>query len=489
MADVTLRPPTNAIQPGAYSAVDASALSGQGVTPSPPTVAVPGACLGGAPNTPMYFRDSQALRNVLRSGPAYDCARFVMSTGAQPVCVIRVGSGILQGTKSLAGASGNPVTLTSIDYGSWTNSIQVTVAANNLITITYVDRLGVTYNEVFNAGTSATAQQVVDLINGNTPGTGASRWVTASTNTGTMPLSTAAISALASGADGTLAGGDWTTGLTKLETEDVDVIVPATGDASVHAQVQTHCDNMSTTLARKERVGIYGAVAGESVAAQITRIASLRNKRSQLVYPGFVGFDDGGNLKTWDPFYMAGLIGGINAVLPDAATSLTHQRVPIINVEKLLSTVQGSDVDQLLTAGVTPIARATATGFWVVDSLSGYNTDDIFRDFHKIRSIDDIAVRARTRLEDKYVGGKSLLNQANAIKRDADALLNEFKGIGLCRDFAPSTVEQPPGNLKTYVITLPVMPVDTTKFIYLTVALQPSSTLQALPAVAPDANS
>lgn len=479
MPDANTRFPFNAVQPGGYSVVDASALIDSESNPGAPVVGILGDCTGGKPNTALVFTRPQALKSILRSGPAFDCARFALSR-AQKVIVVRVGNAIAQGTKALAGATVSPVTLTAIDYGVWTNSIKVTVAANNKVTITYTDPNGVTFTEVFDAGTGATAQDVVDFINGKKPGVAASAYVTAAVTAGTMPLTVAAISNLTGGADtGTIVSGDWTTGLTALETEDVSLVTVATGDATVHAQVVTHCNAMSAVGARKERTAIVGGVAGESVTTVIARMTALREKRAQVVYPGVSLFDVNGNVTAYAPFYAAALVAGEHAALPDVATSLLHSVLPILDVEKRLSTISGGDIDLLLAANISPIAPRPGGGFWMVDSLSGYQADASLRDFHKTRTADESARRLRTRLEDKFVGKKALSRTADSIKREALAELTDQVTEELLRAFRQPEVVQSPTDPRTHLVTCPVMLPDTNKFILLTLALQPPSTAPA----------
>src|ERR1700684_935356 len=101
--DFQTRPNTNVVQPGAYSAGSASELN----SPAPNTGPIPviiGQATGGPPGEPLYFSSASTLLAVLRSGPAYDGARFALSAGAQQVCVVRVGKKVTQATIELAGA-------------------------------------------------------------------------------------------------------------------------------------------------------------------------------------------------------------------------------------------------------------------------------------------------------------------------------------------------------------------------------------------------
>lgn len=482
MTDVTPRFPLNTIQPGAYSLLDPSALSSAEGVAGAPVVAVLGDCAGGKPNTALPFTRQQTLKTALRSGPAFDTARAALIGGAQRVIVVRVGNAIAQASKALAGTTVTPVTLTAIDYGSWTNNIKVTVAAANKVTVSFTDAFGTTYNEVFDCGAAATAQDVADAINGKKPNISGSAYVTATVGAGTMPLTVAAITNLAGGADtGAIVTGDWTAGLLPLETEDVSLVVAATGDATVHAQVLTHCNALSVPSARRERTTIAGGLPGEDVPTTVTRMTALRDKRAQLVYPGVTLFDVNGVATAYAPFVAAGYIAGKHAGLPDPATSLTHADVEILDVAKRLSQIPGGDVDVLLAAGVSPIAPTPGGGFWLVDSLSGYTADGSFRDLHKIRTADEVARRLRTVLEGKFVGGKTLNGTADAIRIAAVSELEDQLTEQLIRAFVRDQVAAVanPADPRTYLVACPVMLPDTTKFILLTIALQPASTAVA----------
>lgn len=477
MPDTTINPAINPLQPGAYSFVDPSALIDGDQSVLSPVVAVVGVAQGGKPLSALYFRGPGPLRQVLRGGPGYDVARFAFAGGAQRVCFVRVGNSVAQSTLALAGATSTPITLTSKDYGAWTATIKAQVATNNVVTITYTDPTGAVFTETFNCGSSATAQDVADFINGKKYGVPASAYVTAAVTAGTMPLTVAGLASLTGGSDGTSpASGDWTAGYAVLESEEVSIVVPATGDATQHAALLTHANNMSTSLARKERTVVAGGVAGETTSQAAARMTgALLDKRFQLAYPGMYEFDSAGNLALYDPFYAAGKLAGLHAALRDPATSLVHAGFPAIDMERRLSSIQNGDIDTLLAAGVTPIAPRPGGGWWIVDSLSGYRTDETFRSFHKIRNADYVAQRARTVLESKFVGQKSLAGSASAILAAANSLLRDLRSEEVIRAFQTPVVTAT--NTRTYTVSLPVMLVDAVKFIFITVALQPSSTV------------
>ena len=291
-----------------------------------------------------------------------------------------------------------------------------------------------------------------------------------------MPLTAASVTNLAGGTDELEPAAEaYTNALKVLEPEPISIIVPATGSASIHAQVQAHCDNLSQPLARHERTCVVGGEKGETTGQTLTRAGNIRDKRVKLVYPGGYDYSTAGQLTLYDPFYMAGKVAGMLCALPDVATSLTHQTIEIVAAERKLSTVQGSDIDQLLTGGVTPIAPSVNPGaYWIVDDLSTWVSTEYWRDFHKIRTADYVGQIMRSELEPKFVGGKILDGSTNKVQTAAEGVLAGLQIQGIIRAYEPVTVSyiEP----RTFLLSLPVMLPETLKFIPVQVALQPAAT-------------
>lgn len=490
MPALTTRPNYSVVQPGAYSAVSASELT----TPAPgagPIVAILGSCQGGAPNTPLYFTSPGVALQALRGGAAYDGVRFALGSEAPQVCVIRVGKEVKQGTLSLAGTAGNIVKLTSLDYGTWVNSIKVEVTSGPIVTLKYTDAYGNVYSETWNfttlEGGTPTNAKVAEAINGKLFGYQASNYVTAAAEAGTGGLKVAAAAPLTGGQEEAPEATHWTKGLEALETQEVSVVVPMTGEASVHALVQAHCEVMSLPNARRERTCEVGGSSGETVAQQLTRVGNLTNARTQLVYPGFYGFNSKGEKTLYDPFYRAAKVAGERCALADAATSLTHKEAKMeIEPEVQLSTAQGGAIDQLLTAGIAVWAPKPGGGTWCVDDVTcSKEAAGTFRDVISVRSADYTARYLRRILETKYVGGKGLTGTRESMQTQAEAALKELVSAGIIRAYQTPTVEFGPSTPpvvtpnNSYNVVAPVMLVGVNKFIFITVALQSSSSIQA----------
>lgn len=487
MTDVFPGLPFSPIQPGAYSVLDTTAIAAAQVGPRRKVVALLGAATGGTPNSPLFVYSQQALKQLLRSGPLYELARLAMIGGSNPVCVVRAGAGILPATAAIASAGGTALNLTTALVGALANSVKYSVVAGALIVQFTDPDTGVTSKETYTPTASGAAipAQIVAMINGLVPGVAKSTLIaTATVGANPAALSTAGSTAFTGGSDGTLSGGDWTTALTALEPTDISIVVPATEDATIHAQVTTHCVNMSQPSAKRERTSKVGGAIAETVSQVLARAATtgVLNRRTQLVYPGVKLFDSTGTLTLLSPMYAAAYLAGRTVALTDEATSMTHQFLDdIVDVEVSLSTLQGSDIDKLLSANVCVLAPADGGGIWVVDDLTLEPNDPTYHDVCKVRSLDEVSQRLRTRVNTEWVGKKGLSATAGSIAQTAKAELDVMKAAQLIRDFQAEgiVVQQDPAQANTFSLHAPVMPVDTVKFVPITIAIQPAATAVA----------
>lgn len=481
--EAVARPPYNVIQPGTYSSVNATALAEAALTEGQPILAIVGTCKGGQPNTPLYFDSPVTAQNVLRSGKLYDAVRLAFRSGTSPICAIRIGKEVKQASLALAAITlGTAVTIKARDWGSWANAITIAVEAGPIVKLSYTDEQGNVYKQEWNLSSiesgKPTNAQVAEAINGLLPPFSASPLITAEAGTGTGGLKTASSAPLTSGSDGLEPEAkNWEEGLKALETEPISIVVAATAEATVHAQVAAHCEAMSTPQAKKRRTAIYGGALGETEAQTKERLKNLPYARAQLVWPGVEVPNTSGEKTLYDPFYAAAIVGGMHCALADQATSLVHAYVPVLGVEKALSTIQGGPIDQLLEGNVTPIVKAPGGGVWIVDSLSGYNRQDgVFRDFIKIRTADAIAEGLEAELR-PFIGGKTLTGTAESIKAKAEAYLKRQVNR-LIVAFQPVTVEGGPSQApivtseNSYNVGAPVQLVGTTKFIFIGISLQ-----------------
>lgn len=228
-------------------------------------------------------------------------------------------------------------------------------------------------------GTSATItgtlQAVVNWFNA-VPIVSATR----AANVGTLPATMTAPAYFTSGSDGTATTTDWQAAFTALQNVPTGrIIVPVTGDASIHAMASTHNNYMSDPTVRHNRVSIVGGILGESVNSVVQRAANLNSRRVSLVWPGIQDTDPTTQqIKTYAPYVVAAQLAGKLSTLP-ITQALTHQSISAKGLEGTLqSTLQKSDYDTLSISGVMAVKffqRDSGSYYGVVRSLTTWLQD------------------------------------------------------------------------------------------------------------------
>ncbi len=207
----------------------------------------------------------------------------------------------------------------------------------------------------------ADLQAVIDWINGQSEGF----------FTAVRPAGAGAVPAnipftyVSGGTDGSTTNTEWTNAFTVLQSEDVQWIVPATSDASIHAMADAHCQFMSS-VGRKERRAICGTALSTTDSAAIALAKALNSDRTSLVHLGHYEYSLAGVLTLYAPFITAARIaGGFAGVNP--GTPLTNKAIVARGLERKLR--NPTDTDVLITGGVLCL-EDTPQGFKVVKSIS-----------------------------------------------------------------------------------------------------------------------
>lgn len=237
----------------------------------------------------------------------------------------------------------------------------------------------------------------------------------------------------AGGSDGTTpVNTDWQNGFDALQGQDVQLVVPVTGDATIHAMANSHCQTMSSAQYRRERVAIVGGVAGESVSQAQTRAVNLNSDRCQLVYPGVLDYatDGSGTLVTVPPYLVAAQKAGLSSALA-ISTSATNKPLGAHGLEIAL---KPSDLDNLVDSGVTVIENRTAPqpGFRIVQDLLTWQADKRYtrREFSTKMALDEVARRLRATLEDR-IGQTNGPVLVTAVRSDLTTTLDRLAQQGI----------------------------------------------------------
>lgn len=138
----------------------------------------------------------------------------------------------------------------------------------------------------------------------------------------------------------------WIKFFDSLSNFDIFYIVPLTSDASVHAELASHINEMSGNLG-KERRGVVGGENGETVAETINRAKALASDRIQIVHGGFYDVNSSNQLELYPPYILAAQHAGRAAFLEDGE-SATHDVYKMSSPEYKL---EKNEITQLLQGG------------------------------------------------------------------------------------------------------------------------------------------
>lgn len=267
-------------------------------------------------------------------------------------------------------------------------------------------------------GTKAIVQAVIDFFNNETQGefiaaleTGASR---------TTLQNNASFVFMASGSNGTATNSDWIAALAMLEKFDVNHILPATGDATIHQLVVSHCEQMSQITKKKYRsCGVGASSATTTRAGRQTEMRALNSSRAEYHCTPFYRPDVFQNNITaeWAPFYGAALTAGIRFgnFITISATFKT------LNVVGLKEKYTDTEIEQYLSTGATLFKREER-GTVVVHNLTTYQGDNLILNLPSaLRTVDFITadiqrkVQARIAQMDRAATGMMIAEMQNWI--------------------------------------------------------------------------
>lgn len=212
----------------------------------------------------------------------------------------------------------------------------------------------------------ADLQAIIDWFNAN-----AFELVTAkrADAAGTLPANRP-YTFLTGGSDGNTITTDWYDALVALQSKDVQWVAATTGDAAVHALVDTHVDFASGTL-RRERRAILGTVLGTTDAQALDAAKSLNSKRTSLVHIGHYKYALSGKLEL-RPAYMTAALIAAGFAGSNPGTPLTNKSLKVQGLERDL--LNPTDTDELLLGGVLPVEN-TDTGYKVTQSITTWLGD------------------------------------------------------------------------------------------------------------------
>jgi hypothetical protein len=287
---------------------------------------------------------------------------------------------------------------------------------------------------------------------------------------------------LTGGANGSATTDDWDQAFQLLKTMDIDLILPLTSDASIHAMADSHADYMRGPNGKSERrVFVGGALqnwTGE--ANRATALTALKNAakalnsdRTMHTGLGSKHYGPDGKSKLYPGYITAAMYAGIAAggspVLP-----LTRKYLRCLGLEVELRV---SEIEELLEGGIAvPIPDTVqGAGYVISRQVTTWNQDsDLYRiEFSVGRGADYIASEVRKRHE-LLIGEPGSEQMDATIINLTNSVLQEAKLAGYIRDYDPKQTQLRADNTIRYVdySAQPILPIN---WIFSTYYLLPTT--------------
>lgn len=286
---------------------------------------------------------------------------------------------------------------------------------------------------------------------------------------------------LTGGVDGTTTSTDWDDALALLRGMDIQIVVPLTSDASVHAKVDSHCTYMSGPNGKSERRCFVGGALQSwtnegartsNITALVGLAKDLNSDHSMHVGLGCHKYDPDGVKKLY-PAYItacmyAGIAGGSTPVYP-----LTRKYLRCLGLEVEL---RQSEIETLLEGAVAvPIPdMVKGSGYVISRQLTTWNQDDdLYRIEYSVgRGADYIARQVRNKHEE-LVGLPGTESLDITIVNITNAVLAAAKRDGYIRYYDPKKTQLRVDGTVRYVdyYAEPILPVS---WIFSTYHLQPT---------------
>jgi len=254
---------------------------------------------------------------------------------------------------------------------------------------------------------------------GDSQGAGPYTWTSYSravADVGSCPLSEMARLALKNGAGlvyGIPAGQDYAAAFEQAAAlQGVTVVVCDSTELTVQQALRDMVEECSN--ARKERIAVVGAAAGESVEALIQRAAGLNHERVVLVAPG--GVNDAG--EPADGSGCAAAVAGAIAGNTDPALPLGGAELS--GLKGLGAVYTEEDIDRLVRGGVTPLEMVSGSGSVVravtTRTTTGSAADATWRELTTILVVDEVIPGIRTALRTRFSRVKNTEQTRGAIR-------------------------------------------------------------------------
>ena len=224
--------------------------------------------------------------------------------------------------------------------------------------------------------------------------------------------------------------------------EDIAVVVCDSGELTVQQALRDSV--LSASAARRERIAVVGAAAGEEVSALVERAKGLNCERMVLVAPGSVDGEDAAQ----DGLSAASAVAGAIAAQSDPAIPLGGAE--LLGLKGLSAQYSDNDIDLLVRGGVTPLESVSGQVGVVrgvtTRTSSGEVEDSTWRELSTILIVDDVIPTLRDSLRSKFRRAKNTAQSRGAIRTQVVLELENKKSREIITDYDQVTVSAHPDD-------------------------------------------
>ena len=201
---------------------------------------------------------------------------------------------------------------------------------------------------------------------------------------------------------------------------------------------------LSASAARRERIAVVGAAAGEEVSALVERAKGLNCERMVLVAPGSVDGEDAAQ----DGLSAAAAVAGAIAAQSDPAIPLGGAE--LLGLKGLSAQYSDNDIDLLVRGGVTALESVSGQVGVVrgvtTRTSSGEVEDTTWRELSTILIVDDVIPTLRDSLRSKFRRAKNTAQSRGDIRTQVVLELENKKSREIITDYDQVTVSAHPDD-------------------------------------------
>ncbi len=382
MAGITFQVGEQKIRPGVYVRVTNIGEPQEAIVPQGAVASLFKASWGPLGEV-VYLENADSIASVYGSGGTLDAPLEAFRGGCRRVVGYRLGTGGTKAAITLKDTTATPVnvvTITAKYEGTRANSFTITVR-NSLVNPTTERELliyeGVTLRQTitFAKGTTEPDALVAAVAASNSP------WITATkVAVGSGTLAAITQQPLIGGADPTVNGTAYSTGLTAVEAIDWNVLAVDTNDTATHVTVQTYIDRV-----RNEGKRVIGVIGEPTSVVFATRLADAQAYNDPAIVYVANGFKDVDGV-TREGYQAAARVAGMIAAA-QITESLTHYVVR--GATEIVGALTNVEVEQAIQSGALVFSMSAQKQVHIEYGINTFVTvtDDMDAGWKKIRRV------------------------------------------------------------------------------------------------------